>query len=220
MKGISFIIDKNIAEIFRKNNIRHFARVGLDGLPVEKQIKDIFGNVKSIYVFYLPHSKGFYGLKKRRRLSKKKPENTEHLNSIFVRSLKIIYTEIERISLAVSNYLESQGYESLPVPVRCIPGEEDLLPFSLIRIAQHAELGSEGENKCLITPDYGPRITMGAVVTSFKHIAKFEQIDHCRHCFRCADACPTGALSRAREKIYFWGKCNMCSLCEIVCPVG
>ena len=214
-------IEKNIARIFSQNYVRHFSGISLDELPVKKEIGAIFGDVRSIYVFYLPHSNGLLDLKKRRAFTAKNSDNTMYLNSIFLRSLKIIYTEIERISLQVSNYLESMGNMSLPVPVRCIPGEEDILPFSLIRIAQYAGLGGEGENKCLLTPDYGPRIIMGAVVTTFTYEDdKPKQIDPCRHCFKCADICPTGALSMARDKIYFWERCNMCSLCEIVCPVG
>lgn len=214
-------IDKNVAQIFKKNNIGHFAPIALAGLPVEKQIRDIFGDVKSIYVFYLSHLTGFFNLKKRRAFSAAKSENTQYLDSVFLRSLKIIFNEVERISFQISTYLESAGYESLPVPVRCIPGEEDLLPLSLIHVARYAGLGGEGENKCLITPDYGPRIIMGAVITSFiceDH--RPEQIDPCRHCFKCADICPGGALTKARDKIYSWEKCTMCSLCELICPVG
>ncbi|GEM_PF-5455500 len=214
-------IDKNITEIFRKNNIRHFAMVSLDSLPVKMEIKGIFGDVKSVCVFYLPHSRGFLNLKKRKASLVKGSDNNEYIDSIYLRLLKIIYAEIERISLEVSTYLESCGYESLPIPVRCIPGEEDMLPFSLIRIAQHAGLGGEGENRCLITPDYGPRVIMGAIVTSFISEGWDKgQIDPCKHCFKCADICPTGALTKARDKIYSWERCNMCSLCEIICPVG
>lgn len=214
-------IRKKVGEIFRKNNVEHFAQVALTGLAVEKLIKDMFGDVKSIFVFYLNYSNEFLKLKKRRALSIKKSDNDKYLNTVFIKSLEIIFTEIERISLEVCKCLEYQGYQSLPVPVRCIPGKEDFLPFSLARFGQLAGLGNEGENKCLITPDYGPRIIMGAVLTSFLSEELYiEQIEPCTHCFKCADVCPSGALTGARDKIYFWEKCCMCSLCEIMCSAG
>ena len=92
-------IEKNIARIFSQNYVRHFSGISLDELPVKKEIGAIFGDVRSIYVFYLPHSNGLLDLKKRRAFTAKNSDNTMYLNSIFLRSLKIIYTEIERISL-------------------------------------------------------------------------------------------------------------------------
>lgn len=219
--AVSSDVDKRIVEIFAGNSIRHFASIAVAGLPVEEQIRNTFGDVESIYVFYIGYSKGLFALKNRRARSAKGAADYEYLNSILIRLLKILFSEIERISFEVSRYLEFEGYESLLVPARCIPGEEDLLPFSLVRLAQSTGLGSEGENKSLITPHHGPRVIIGAVATSFlSSRLKVEEIDPCRHCFKCADICPTGAMTRARKKIYDWEKCNMCSLCEIVCPVG
>ncbi len=113
-----------------------------------------------------------------------------------------LYHELERTSYSLGVYLEKKGYRSATIPAY-IPVEMTLETkgfvgvVSLRHVAQAAGLGKIGKSNILVTPDLGPRIRLGAVVTtaSLDPDQAFDQ-DLCRDCSLCVDACPVGALSQ------------------------
>jgi epoxyqueuosine reductase len=60
--------------------------------------------------------------------------------------------------------------------------------------AQRAGLGIYGHNSCLIAPDFGSWVLLGAVVTSLELPADEPARGSCGSCGACLAACPTGAL--------------------------
>ena len=63
-------------------------------------------------------------------------------------------------------------------------------------------LGCQGKNTLLITPKYGPRVRLIAVLTTAElEVDESFKEDFCRNCQKCVDACPTKALEPYKLKI-------------------
>jgi len=107
------------------------------------------------------------------------------------------------------------------------------------QIARDAGLGELGRMSLLMTPKLGPRVRIGVVTTSAPLPLKKIKPDHsmirfCRICKKCADTCPSQALSFAhnesvggemqwtvnQEKCFnYWCKIGTdCGRCIAVCP--
>jgi epoxyqueuosine reductase QueG len=143
-------------------------------------------------------------------------------------------------------FLKAQGYRSLAIP----PDSDrkkgtfvsKLYPlFNHKMAATSAGLGWIGKNGLLISPDYGPRLSLVTVLTD----APFEQDDPTEHslcgsCSLCAAYCPSKAITGAewsrsfpfvelvrldacrshkKAKRATDGKPN-CGLCINICPYG
>ena len=108
-------------------------------------------------------------------------------------------------------------------------------------VARDAGLGEIGRMGLLMTPHLGPRVRIAVVTTNLPLVPDERRpeptvIDFCRHCTKCADACPGKAIplgdpnsshGEARwvmnpERCYMvW--CTMgtpCGRCLAVCPYG
>ncbi len=84
----------------------------------------------------------------------------------------------------LANWLKGEGYDA----VRALG-----MPFK--PAATLAGLGMQGKNTVLITREYGPKVRLGAVLTSaeLEPDSPFED-DLCGDCTRCIRACPVKAL--------------------------
>ena len=123
--------------------------------------------------------------------------------------------------------LERRGFRSEPVPYQ--PG------LLLKNAAAIAGMGFIGRNNLLVSPAYGPRIRLRAIVTEAPLVcgAPGSFGEQCRQCVLCIEACPAKALSEADysfERCYgyqrghliemFEGATIWCDVCADVCPVG
>jgi len=112
-----------------------------------------------------------------------------------------IYQELDRISYSIGCFLEERGYRAATIPsyipVEMTSESKGLVGVvSLRHVAQAAGLGVLGRNNLLITPHRGPRVRLGAVVTTAS-LDPDEPIslDLCTDCDACVAACPVEALS-------------------------
>jgi epoxyqueuosine reductase len=97
---------------------------------------------------------------------------------------QLYYELLKNKAWVLVDYLTKQGYEarlSLSLPLKTS--------------AVQCGLGSQGKNTLLITPEYGPRIRLIAVLTNAE-LDKDEPFtdDLCGDCQKCVKACPTKAL--------------------------
>lgn len=117
-----------------------------------------------------------------------------------------MYAELARISYQAGRFLERKGYRSAPVPTH-IPvtmSKETkgmVADLSLKHVAIGAGLGVMGRNRLVITPQWGPRVRFGAVVTD----AALEgdplcQEPLCTNCDLCLEACPAKAIAAEGEE--------------------
>lgn len=101
-----------------------------------------------------------------------------------------------------------------------------------------AGLGAIGRCGLLLTPEYGPRVLLTAVLSAYPFPPDSPAADPCTDCLACARACPVGAVStdpRATgEARYDRLRClrmnlslgdthlsgHKCSACLAACPIG
>ena len=122
-------------------------------------------------------------------------------------STELVLSDLEDIELKLVYFLEEHGFPSLTVPPMHFdprqydPSGDTRGPLSLPHAAVEAGLGTLGLNLMLLTPEYGPRVILGAVLT------------HCalepdrplttplcpgETCGRCLLACPADAIGQWR----------------------
>lgn len=97
------------------------------------------------------------------------------------------------IALQVASFIRNLGYEARAH----IDGNYEVVcPL----VARDAGLGEIGRMGLLMTPNLGPRIRISVVTTDLpllidKPLNDYSTIDFCTSCKKCADACPSQAIS-------------------------
>lgn len=104
--------------------------------------------------------------------------------------------------------------------------------FSNKHAAWKAGLGVFGRHSLIITPRFGPRVRLAAIVTNAElEPDKPLSADYCKTCKApCIELCPSGALKRAKGDMpysvdkfvcsQYLGTRPACGICLKVCPVG
>ncbi len=155
----------------------------------------------------------------------------------------ITYTFMPTTVNNLARTLEDMGYEAFPMghmsDWRAIDNEGHLregfskpvapgkpAPDIMVHLrlaAFAAGLGEIGWSKMLITPEFGPAVRVGLVLTELELEPDpiYEGPQLCNKCMACVQACPGGAISRSKtvsievagHKVE-WGEidCNLCDL--------
>ena len=159
--------------------------------PKEHQPKNILNDAKSVIVFG-------------KTLPKSVLKLNYYRNHLIHRLYHSIYKFIDITAIRLSDYIESLGYYSIPIP-SYIPLEiENLEPWGIISLkhaAVAAGLGRIAKNGLLIHPKYGTLIRLSAVITTAK--LKPDQMlekDICLDCNLCIENCPTKAFGKKTSK--------------------
>lgn len=131
-----------------------------------------------------------------------------------------------RVAGRIALFLERQGFPS------------EVLSYSRIRLkeaAMEAGLGVIGRNNLLITPEYGPRIRLRALMTTAElPVGERSHFDPCECCLMpCIRACPAHAFVNGdylRDRCYQYARSNLekvgsqsyrwCRECELACSLG
>src|SRR5262249_39741089 len=120
-------------------------------------------------------------------------------------STELVLTDLEEIELKLVYFLEDAGFPSITVPpVHFDPRHYDPKgdtrgPLSLAHAAVEAGLGTLGLNLMLLTPEYGPRVMLGAVPTGAElgpDQPLGEALGQGGACGRCLLACPADAIGQ------------------------
>jgi epoxyqueuosine reductase QueG len=150
---------------------------------------------------------------------------------------------INEITLEIGRAIMNRGYNALIVPASQTVNVPDLSGlFSHKKAASLAGLGWIGKNCLLITPDRGPRVRWGTVLTDAPLQADSPlEGGGCGGCKKCVVSCPSHAFSGkawkpsdAREERMDAKKCfeylrvtrkqaagvAACGICVYICPFG
>lgn len=118
-------------------------------------------------------------------------------------AMELGLTELEDISLRLMFHLEDLGFPSLMLPAASSRSkQEDMAregPLSLTHAAVAAGLGTVGLGGQLLTPEYGPRVMLSAVLTLAPLDADEPLLDGLclgEQCGRCLLSCPGDAIGR------------------------
>lgn len=156
----------------------------------------------------------------------------------------ILNRYIDYTSLELSSLLQDAGYEAFIIPNSYTSDRARLASLFSHKLAAHlAGHGWIGKSALLITPEYGPRVRWGTVLTNASVIAADRpfQGERCVSCSLCVDRCPVQAFtglpfdsSKSRSHIFAAEKCDEyliptpsgdmsrlhCGICVSVCPYG
>lgn len=142
--------------------------------------------------------------------------------------------ELDRIGYATSRFLEKKNFKAYHQMASTGGVDERYLMglLSLKHMAVQAGLGVFGRHSLLITPQYGPRVRLTAIVTDAELQADTPiDKDYCKDCGNlCISSCPVNALEKpGHNSPYEINKfaCSQyqstrptCGICLKVCPIG
>lgn len=102
------------------------------------------------------------------------------------------------VSLQLANFLRDKGFEAV-IPHGFLNKKEKVARLSFKLAAYEAGLGVFGRPSFLITPEYGPRVNLGVVLTDAL-IQPFdkpmENFNPCKSCETCVRLCPINAINK------------------------
>lgn len=129
---------------------------------------------------------------------------------------ELTLTSLEEASLELVLWLESHGYPALVIPPTHVnpwryggdPEEHQKPLLSLEHAAVEAGLGTLGLNLQLLTPEFGPRVMLTAVLCSIDvspDAKRDEALCRGPRCGRCLQACPGDVIGHWQRD---WNACN------------
>jgi epoxyqueuosine reductase QueG len=135
------------------------------------------------------------------RLSNKIIDDIEdHPTQLYLHHYRQVNYLLDRMALLLSNFIQQQGYKALPIPAsQVIDWEHQRGHLSHKLVAREAGLGWIGKNNLLITPEWGARVRLVTILTSFPLITDQKLSRSCNTCRQCLKVCPAGAIKEKRE---------------------
>lgn len=112
----------------------------------------------------------------------------------------LVMNSLDNIALELSYFIEDSGYHAFPAPQQLTDlgmKRGTYGPLSLRHVAVEAGLGTLGLNMMLLTPSFGPRVYLSAVLTDAELEPDSRQEKRLclgAACGRCLLACPPDAI--------------------------
>ena len=164
--------------------------------------------------------------------------NEEAFHAVLEETKFILDEKIGRIG----RLLEGQGIDYWLPPLSQRDEASLEAPFPFKRAAVQAGLGWIGKSSVLVTPQYGPRVRLGAILLDHPLVCGMPVTSgSCGACHACADACPWRLIRGAewnpsvtRDALLDYRECNRqrsrylaahgrkheCGRCLLACPRG
>ena len=152
---------------------------------------------------------------------------------------QIVNPRLDSISLMLAQSLDKAGFQAFVIPSSQTVDRTRLTGvFSHKLAANLAGMGWIGKSALLVTPEHGPRVRWGTVLTDAPLEAGIPMDEMCRDCCACVDGCPAHAFTgqafdkpRPRSEIFAAEACDhylskrenlhrACGICVYVCPFG
>ena len=166
-------------------------------------------------------------------------KNVAALSNYWYYVYQIVNPRIDSISLMLAQSLGEAGFQAFVVPSSQMVDKTRLAAVFSHKLAAHlAGLGWIGKSALLITPEHGPRVRWGTVLTDTPLEAGRPVEDMCANCVACVESCPAHAFTgqsfdkpRPRSEIFAAEACDnylrkreaqhrACGMCVYICPFG
>jgi len=166
-------------------------------------------------------------------------KNIAALHNYWYYVYQIVNPHLDSISLMLAQSLEKAGFQAFVVPSSQRVDRTRLAGVFSHKLAAHlAGLGWIGKSALLITPEHGPRVRWGTVLTDAPFEVGLPMNEMCRDCYACVKGCPAHAFTgqafdkpKPRSEIFAAGACDRylskrenlpraCGICVYVCPFG
>jgi epoxyqueuosine reductase QueG len=134
----------------------------------------------------------------------------------------ILVRELSLMGYRLAKHLRHQGWTALHLP----PGKQDqrfrTAPFYHMPAMYLAGLGTLGLNCCILTPEFGPRFYVSAILTDCPLPCGTPVTgDLCEECRLCVENCPIGAIDgQGWKNPWACASYGCCATCLAICPVG
>jgi epoxyqueuosine reductase QueG len=165
--------------------------------------------------------------------------NPAALNTYWYYVYQIINPRIDSISMMIAQSLDKAGFQAFIVPSSQTVDRTRITGVFSHKLAAHLSgLGWIGKSALLITPEHGPRVRWGTVLTDAPLEAGMPMDEMCHDCFACVKDCPAHAFTgqafdkpRPRSEIFAAEACDSylreretmhmaCGMCVYICPFG
>jgi epoxyqueuosine reductase len=139
---------------------------------------------------------------------------------------------LDELALKVTNFIQSRGWEALPIPAsQIIDWENQRAHVSHKHAAQKAGIGWIGRNNLLVTPQFGSRQRLVTVLTNMPLKTDEPSSWGCSDCRSCLASCPSQSIKERAEDFDHIGchhqiktlikaagiSQNICGLCVKAC---
>lgn len=161
------------------------------------------------------------------------------LNNYWYYVYQIVNPHLDSISLMLAQSLDKAGFQAFVVPSSQTVDRTRLTGVFSHKLAAHlAGLGWIGKSALLVTPEDGPRVRWGTVLTDAPLEAGTPMDEMCHDCYACVKGCPAHAFTgqafdkpRPRSDIFAAEACyhylheretlhRACGICVYICPFG
>lgn len=139
--------------------------------------------------------------------------------------LAILSREVSLIGYKMSWKLHREGYQAFYfAPFKQEPRFRTAA-FYFTPAMYLAGIGQMGFNCSILTPDYGPRVFVTALITD-KELPAGQPVgphyyEECKSCLECVKRCPSRALDgKGWKNVFRCASYGCCGTCLSVCPVG
>jgi epoxyqueuosine reductase len=146
------------------------------------------------------------------------------------------------VALQLITFLRKKGYDAIQVPRELVDEKNKIACMSFKLAACEAGIGVFGRPSIIITPEYGPRVNFGVVLTDavLKPDERMQGFTPCQNCDVCIRECPVNAIAgdlppptgfdrrrcvgfvdwlkeKTRDQVKLCGRCyNRCSAGKLV----
>lgn len=166
-------------------------------------------------------------------------QNIAVLHNYWYYVYRTVNPQLDSISLMLAQVLDEAGFQAFIVPSSQTVDRARLTGVFSHKLAAHlAGLGWIGKSALLITPEHGPRVRWGTVLTDAPLETGIPMDEMCHDCSACVKGCPAHAFTgqafdkpKSRSEIFTAEACDhylskredlhrACGMCVYVCPFG
>jgi epoxyqueuosine reductase len=207
-------LKQRIKEIALTNNLDYCGIATAEALrnePEEEKPDHLLPNAQSVISLGI---KLGLGVQWANKLAHTDPDRHQAIYSYLWHGFGLLSLHyIDRTSILITRMLEKEGYLAVPVmSASTFDVRSSLMHFSNFHAAVAAGLGELGWGDLVLTPDAGPRVRFGSVITNARLEAdppySGPRLCDPSECAKlsngtpvCASVCPTKAISQKTRKI-------------------